>query len=99
MPGRTAVVQTITVGNGPSGIGYGERAIWVANSADGTVSRIEPQSGDVKATLPAVVGASALVVGFGRVWVVSPSSATVVALDPRTGEVATSIGVGRDPSA
>ena len=43
----TAVVQTIPVGNGPSGIAIGAGAVWVVNSLDGTVSRIDPGTNTV----------------------------------------------------
>jgi len=36
-PRTTAVVDTIPVGNGPSGIATGAGAVWVVNSLDGTV--------------------------------------------------------------
>jgi YVTN family beta-propeller protein len=32
------------VGNGPSGIAFGVDRVWVANSQDGTVSIIDPQT-------------------------------------------------------
>ena len=89
----------MTVGNGPSGVAFGEGAIWVTNSADGTVSRISPRASRVTKTFPAVIGASGVAVGFGRVWIVSPSSASVVALDPHSGEVLKRIGVGVEPNA
>jgi DNA-binding beta-propeller fold protein YncE len=45
----TSEVKTppIRVGNGPSGITFGADRVWVANSEDGTVSRIDPQSNEV----------------------------------------------------
>ena len=39
------VVQTIPVGNGPTGVAVGDGSVWVANASDGTVSRIDPVSG------------------------------------------------------
>jgi peptide/nickel transport system substrate-binding protein len=92
-------VQTITVGNGPSGVAYGEKAVWVTNSADGTVSEIDPETGSVRRTLSAVIGSSGIAVGFGRVWIASPPSGSVVALDPGSGRVVERIGVGVDPGA
>jgi YVTN family beta-propeller protein len=35
------------VGNGPSGIAFGADQVWVANSQDGTVSTIDPQTNEV----------------------------------------------------
>jgi YVTN family beta-propeller protein len=40
----TSRVETIPVGNGPSGIAFGVDRVWVANSQDGTVSIIDPQT-------------------------------------------------------
>jgi DNA-binding beta-propeller fold protein YncE len=37
----------IRVGNGPSGIAFGEDRVWVANSRDGTVSMIDPRTNRV----------------------------------------------------
>ena len=41
------VEATIRVGNGPSGIAFGADRVWVANSQDGTVSAIDPQTNEV----------------------------------------------------
>ena len=38
--------ETFTVGQGPSGVAVSQGAVWVANSRDGTVSRIDPKSGE-----------------------------------------------------
>jgi DNA-binding beta-propeller fold protein YncE len=40
-------IQTIRVGNGPSGIAFGADLVWVDNGEDGTVSTIDPQSNAV----------------------------------------------------
>ena len=39
------VVQTIPVGNGPTGVAVGDGSVWVANASDGTLSRIDAVSG------------------------------------------------------
>jgi YVTN family beta-propeller protein len=43
----TSTVETIPVGNGPSGIAFGADRVWVANRQDGTVSAIDPQTNQV----------------------------------------------------
>ena len=50
--GDGKIVQTIPVGNGPTGIAFGSGAAWVANSLDGTVSRIDPETNSVAAVIP-----------------------------------------------
>jgi YVTN family beta-propeller protein len=43
--------DSIDVGNEPSGIAVGGGSVWVANSGDGTVSRIDPATNDVVDTI------------------------------------------------
>jgi len=49
-PVSRTVVTTVPVGNGPTGIAFGAGAVWVANSLDGTVMRIDPDTNTVTAT-------------------------------------------------
>jgi YVTN family beta-propeller protein len=46
---NTSEVKTppIRVGNGPSRIDFGADRVWVANSQDGTLSTIDPQTNEV----------------------------------------------------
>jgi streptogramin lyase len=39
---RDLTPQPVPVGDRPAGIAVGEGAVWVANSGDGTVTRIVP---------------------------------------------------------
>ena len=41
-PDTNSVVDTVRVGDGPSGIAVVQGTVWVANESDGTLSRIEP---------------------------------------------------------
>ena len=43
-PSTGSVIETINVGNGPAAVEVGAGSVWVANSFDGTVSRIDPQT-------------------------------------------------------
>ena len=47
----TGDVQSIAVGNGPTGIAFGSGSVWVANSLDGTVTRIDPETNTVVAVI------------------------------------------------
>jgi YVTN family beta-propeller protein len=40
-------IQTIPVGNGPSGIAFGADRVWVTNGQDGTISVIDPETNEV----------------------------------------------------
>ena len=71
--------------------------VWVANALDGTVSRIDPQTGHVTATIPVGNGPSAIAVGTGGVWVANEYGRSVVSIDPATDTVARTVTVGNDP--
>ena len=65
------LLTTIEVGPRPLFLSAGEGAVWVINQGDGTVSRIDPKTNRVAATIEVgVVGSGGDIdAGGGRVWV------------------------------
>jgi YVTN family beta-propeller protein len=61
--------ESIAVGDGPVDVAVGAGGVWVANSRDGTVSRIDPQTNEVVATIRLGNSPKAIAVGGGEVWV------------------------------
>ncbi len=61
--------ESIGVGDGPVDVAVGAGGVWVANSRDGTVSRIDPQTNEVVATIRLGNSPQAIAVGGGGVWV------------------------------
>jgi YVTN family beta-propeller protein len=59
----------VPVGTTPSGIAIGEDSVWVASYGDGTVSRINPFTRRVTATIHVGHGAVDVAGGYGAVWV------------------------------
>ena len=51
-PAARTVAGTTSVGNEPAAVAVGPDAVWVANGADGTVSKIDPSSGHLEGALP-----------------------------------------------
>ena len=92
------VLQEIGVGNGASGIAYGAGALWVANTLDGTVSRIDPRSG-VPTTFPigASDGPASVAADANNVWVSNEFGGTVARIDPTRGTVLKRLTIGRRP--
>ena len=43
-PVTTSILRTVPVGRNPVGVAFGEGSVWVA-SQDGTLTRIDPQTG------------------------------------------------------
>ena len=85
--GKTTQVD---VGVSPSGIAVDESGVWVANNDDGTVSRIDPATEEVVATIEiGPIGLSDVVVaGDGSVWVAAFEDGLVYRIDPEANEVA-----------
>ena len=75
-----------------------ESAAWIANSGDGTVTRLDRKTGDVLGTTKVGRNPRQLAFGNGFVWVTNNDDNTVTRLDPNTGRVVGSpIPVGQKP--
>ena len=93
------VVARTSVGNDPSAIATGAGSVWVADSDDNTVTRLDPESeGAVIGTTSVGQGPNALAVGEGAVWAANTRDDTVSRIDPRSGTVTDTIPVGRRPT-
>jgi YVTN family beta-propeller protein len=102
-PATDAVVDSIPVGSGPGPIAVGEGAVWLAHGEE--VSRIDPVTNEVVATIPAGgTWTTGIEAGEGAVWVQedgtslvrqerSDSPDGIVRIDPRTDSVETKIPV------
>ena len=60
---------TIPVGHGPTGIAVGDGLVWVANSDDGTITKIDAARRRVVATINVGNRPTGVVTTTGRVWV------------------------------
>jgi YVTN family beta-propeller protein len=60
---------TIPVGDGPSAIAVGAGAVWVVNRDDATVSRIDPETNEVVATIALAHRPAGIAVSDDTVWV------------------------------
>ena len=87
------VTATIPVGAGPSDALAAAGAVWVANAAQGTVSRIDPATNTVTGSTRVGRNPAMLAAGFGSVWVANKTSQSVSRLDARTGRLQATIPV------
>jgi DNA-binding beta-propeller fold protein YncE len=90
------VVATVELPGNPRRLAFGYGAVWVTN-ANGTVSRIDPASDRVVATivLPrAGRRAGAIAAGAGSVWVAA-SAGVVWRIDPTRNQVVGKVDTGR----
>jgi streptogramin lyase len=63
-------VQSVEVGDAPVAIAVGADVVWVANRADGAVSRVDPRRNAVVGTTRVGAEPVDLVAGLGAVWLV-----------------------------
>src|SRR5438309_11866760 len=87
---------------------FGEGAIWVAARpgfrccpaevvGTGTLTRIDPTTNSVEATIPIGGNPAGVAVGEGSVWIADPGSRSVVRVDPKANRVVKRIRVGARP--
>jgi YVTN family beta-propeller protein len=92
----------------PAAIAVGEGAVWVAarpgfhccppkTVGKGTLTRIDPQTNSVEATIPIGGQPAGLAVGEGSIWIADPATRSVVRVDPKTNHVVARIRVGARP--
>ena len=82
------------MGNGPTNIASGGGGLWVVNSSDDTVVRIDPVSGKVGVPIATGSGADGIAYGAGSLWVTSSRDGTVSRIDPHSRSIVTTVNVG-----
>jgi DNA-binding beta-propeller fold protein YncE len=107
--GGVSVSAPIAVGRPPLRLAAGEGGVWVTSAADGTLSRIDPDSGEVAGPASAGGrsagvfrlgrGVAAVAAAAGSVWVSNPRRGEVLQVDPVDGAVSARIEVGGEPGA
>ena len=102
-PARSAVAARIKVelrkpcpavppGCGEAAAGNG--AVWVSHSTDNTVSRIDPQTNGVIATIKVGSHPDGIALSPSAVWVANSGDPSVSRIDPATNRVVATIRVG-----
>lgn len=90
----TKLERRFAVGIFPIAVAVGERAVWVTNAGDASVSRISLSNGSVQ-RVPVGLAPGGIVTGFGSVWLTPGStSSTIWRLNPETRQVDEIIDVG-----
>jgi virginiamycin B lyase len=87
---RPRVIAEVEVGGAPQApdwqvAGYG--SVWVANSAQGSIQRIDPRTNRVIAAIRVNDPCNGLAAGFGSVWAPGCSDELVTRIDARTNRV------------
>jgi DNA-binding beta-propeller fold protein YncE len=92
------VSSPIPVGSAPLRIAAGAGTVWVTSEGDGTLTRLDPESGEPVGE-PAQLGAgiSGVAVGGRWVWVTDPRRGELLRLDPEDGRLLKRIELGGAP--
>jgi virginiamycin B lyase len=93
-PGTGMVIATIPVGEGARFLALSSKAVWVMNQQDGTVSRVDPASNGVVATIKvssAAIDGGDIAASDRAVWV-RVSDVLAAKIDPQTNKVIDRLG-------
>jgi YVTN family beta-propeller protein len=88
------VVATVPVGVRPGPVAYGQRAIWVGNLEDSSLSRIDPVTRKVVKNISLPATPDAVAFGAGAVWVVNGRLGTLYRVDPTFNRVTDAVRLG-----
>jgi YVTN family beta-propeller protein len=91
--------SVVLTGQNPDGIAYGAGALWIANTADGTVSRVDPGKHQVVQTIKVGSAPESIAVWDKDVWVANSGDGTVSRINVDTNDVVQQITVGNLPTA
>ncbi len=94
-----SLYDAVQTGTNPDAIAYGAGALWVANAADGTVTRVDPRSHAVVQTIPVGAQPAAITVTGQDVWVANHRDGTVSRINAQSNTVTQTINVGTQPDA
>ena len=97
-PDSGKVVSDIPIGSAPAGVAVGLGSVWVANTNDNTVTRIELATNTIRQTINVGAGPVGVAVGGGAVWVANELDGTVSRIDPAANRVVDTVRTGNGPS-
>jgi YVTN family beta-propeller protein len=93
-PGSGRVAMAKPMGGAPAAVCAGAGSVWVADSSDGTVSRIDPATGVTVDRIPVGGNPASIACGDGAVWVANTDGASVLRLNPTAEAVTQTISLG-----
>jgi peptide/nickel transport system substrate-binding protein len=97
-PDGGRITAQYAVGKSPSAVVGGGGSAWIANAADGTVTRIDRER-DERVAIPVLGAPAALAFASGSLWVADSDSRSVAQVDPGTNKVRRRFEAGNAPRA
>ncbi len=87
----------IPIGTAPLRVDAGRDAVWVSSERDGTLTRLDPESGEPGEPVRLGLGVSGVAVGGRWLWATVPDRGELLRLDPESGRLLETIEVGGTP--
>jgi DNA-binding beta-propeller fold protein YncE len=92
------VSAPVVIGTPPLRLDAGPKAVWVTSEKDGTVTRLDPETGEVVGSPHKVeAGVAGVAVGGKWTWVTNPRRGLLLRLDPFSGKVLKRIPLSGEP--
>ena len=93
-----AILKTgIAEPRGETNVVAGAGSVWVPTDAEGVISRIDPTTNEVIASVEVVPGTFFLAFGEGALWAVASGENLLQRVDPETNAVTGSVKLGEQP--
>ena len=94
------VSDPIAIGTPPLRIAASQQVVWVSSERDGTLTRLDPDTGEkVGRSRQLGDGIAGVAVGGKWLWATNPRQGQVLRLDPHSGRVLKTIDVRGEPGA
>jgi len=91
------VSAPIEVGTPPLRVAAGAKAVWVTSEKDGTLTRLDPESGEVLFVRKLGPGISGVAIGSNWTWATNSRTGQLLRLDPKSGRVLKRIPLAGEP--
>jgi len=91
------VSAPIEVGTPPLRVAAGAKAVWVTSEKDGTLTRLDPESGEVRFVRKLGTGISGIAIGSNWTWATNSRTGELLRLDPNSGRVLKAIDLPGEP--
>lgn len=91
------VSDPIAIGTPPLRLDAGPKAVWVTSEKDGTLTRLDPESGEIVGKPRRIQGVAGVAVGRNWTWVTVPERGEVLRLGPVSGRILREVKVSGEP--
>jgi YVTN family beta-propeller protein len=93
------VIAQVPIAGRPAGIAVGEGAVWINDSVNGTLLRVDPAKRVVVDRIHVGSHPAGVTSGAGAIWVANSEDGTVSQVNPETDEVVAILRVGNGPTS